>query len=253
MTLTTANKIDLIKTLRWVDDAGEPLEAETELLETVPKTEFNPLDSAIQQAEARGFFAGSVWSGDYPNLILETFEARVQGLDGSNVRVSIRGIYRRMWRTPTLVKGGTSLRQIRTDRLPNGDSVKVTYNDQTQGKEISVFTPTASFSTEVTLQVSDPDSQIAQYTGKVNISAARGFPARTLMCVSGAWEPVFYGTNPIYRFTYDFEAINLPEGYDTYVTYTDPETGEIPGDVDDTNGRALIEYQEAIDFSPILP
>jgi hypothetical protein len=146
------------------------------------------------------------------------------------------------------IRGGTSLTQVRTMVDTNGNQITVKYGDKTQGGEIEVLQPQHNISYEFVKATDTPQVFIDAWVAKVSSVGWLGASERKWLCTRGDYELVNAEASPKhYRFNIEFEKSDV--GWDPTVAYKDPETGEIPPDLEKGVGIKDITWYAAKDFS----
>jgi hypothetical protein len=165
--------------------------------------------------------------------------------------------------TPTL-RGGTTLKQIQTQKDRDGNPIYVShlwpatshelYPDGTPKANtteraiatINALVPMSSISGRLIVATNTPGAITQDYAGKVNSSTWQGGAERTWLCTSATFELVDNTTSPkLYALDFVFEYDDQTWDNDTTAVFINPDTGQVPEveDVPLPNGKEVVQVQ----------
>lgn len=240
--------VDTIQEVRLEEIAGEIRQATRVLYLDVYSTPvfFNALsDPQVPQA-------GDALNADYPNVKVIRRIPTVVRTPGVNngyatrVRIEIQYELQRPRTDNFALRGGSSLQQIETGKKQDGSAITLTYNSTTYPVRIPVLAPQGNLSREIEESTNDPDAIVDDWVGHVNSATWRGGSAKSWLCTNVTYELIDRKNNPKrYRFTYEFEKTNDPDGWKITEVYKD-SSGRIPSDVDPSSGNGIV----TVDYYP---
>lgn len=148
-----------------------------------------------------------------------------------------------------LRKGGrASLVQTRTAFDRDGNKITVTYNDQTQPGEVTVFQPQDAPYFETIEQTFSPETLANQWIGTVNSSTFRGKAAGRWLMAEVTYEE-FNASANLWKFTWRMQESTESQGWVPVAAYVDPATNQIPADVTIGNGATTVPWYPQRDFN----
>lgn len=202
------------------------------------------------------------------NLILGP---RIPSSDGGNNSCFVDLVYRTK---KPILRGGTYVSQITTQRKRDGTPIKVSYTnaggpgagdepgESPQVVEINPFNAETSIVGEVLLSTTSPGGITETYVNKLNVSSWQGYAAKRVYCSQGNAEPWVLERSGTkwWRFTFEFQVRELREPFNNawqpeaaWVS----EKGEYahdPDPGDDTDGLVMVDgWYELANFNTIFP
>jgi len=154
---------------------------------------------------------------------------------------------------------GTKTVTTSSDR--SGEPLTVGYQDgPPQQPSVTVMDAEPVYSTELVVDIigdTEPTDLTNYYVGKVNSGDWRGYVANSWLCTAATPRPL----NPFlqysnlaigyrrYVYSFRFVAATYGNGWNPTIEWIDSTTRMPPSDLVDDEGRKLVEWYEAADFS----
>jgi len=172
--------------------------------------------------------------------------------------------------TPTL-RGGTTLKQIQTNRDRSGLPLSVSYQwpagaagnmadgetprdgaVETQGGMINVLVPMSSIEAEITVATNSPGAITESYAGHVNSVTWKNGEPRTWKCTTATFDLLDNSVSPaLYKLFFRFEKDDQTWDNDTTLVFIDVDTNRPPPDValGTNGGMVVVQYAPERDFN----
>lgn len=150
-----------------------------------------------------------------------------------------------------IVRGGSTVNQIETQKKTDGTTINVTYNGKTQTGTISVTQRQDTIVFEMEMVESYPGNVSRAYSNKVNATEWQNDDPGTWMCTNVDFDPSDRSTSSWkFQFTFQFNE----DGWQPVVAWKSAD-GIIPADVNlgTENGLKKIVYYGTAEFNAIFP
>jgi len=194
---------------------------------------------------------------NFPNLMMDHLD--VTAIDPANVDVTVHyGRYNTSLNggidnSPVIYSPLQSLKQINTERDPDGNAITVSYTGsegqgpQTQWGEISVLDSEVGFSLDIAITTEQPTTIMTLWGNAVNSAIWNGYGPGTWLCRRCTFRPlsVVAGSN---KHAFTFEFVHDHSGWQPWVFWRDAHSGRSPSDLTLDTGYKEIPWHLAIDF-----